>query len=108
MTVVLVTFNFFVNQVREKITENPSAETNSLIILELNLFFEFQLIGVNFGVKAVIGFQNYSKIARAEVDRAPRGDGFSSIEGSGDIIESLLAKALDGFTLFLSVAVMKW
>jgi hypothetical protein len=71
----------------------------SLVFPKLNRLFKLELINIHLGVKAVIRLQNDSKVARAQINRAPRRNRLSSVDNSLHILQMLFAKALDRFAL---------
>lgn len=73
----------------------------SLILPELHGLLQSQLIRVHLGIEAVIRFQHDRQVTRADIDRAPRGSGLSSVNLWLDVLKVSLPKTLDGAALVI-------
>lgn len=70
-----------------------------LILSKFNRLVHYQLIGVCLGVETIIRLQDNGEVARARVNRTPRGDSLEFVNLRLYIFEVFLAEALDGLAL---------
>jgi hypothetical protein len=71
----------------------------SLVLSKLDWLLQSQLVGVHFGVKAIVWFQDDRQVSGTDVDRAPWSHSLLSVGFLLYILDVPFPKALDGATL---------
>jgi len=70
-------------------------DRTSLVFPKLNWLVQGQLVGVHFGVEAIVRLQHDGQVARADINRTPWCDSFSGVDLGLNILEMTFPKAFD-------------